>query len=89
MTRTVDLGDAAAIGRAAAFIVTASEGGALHLPTLRARREEMEPLSRERFVAGAILPAAWYVKAQRARAWYRDRVRTAFADADVLIAAAT
>ena len=89
VTSTVDLGDAAAIGRAAAFIVTASEGGALHLPTLRTRREDMEPLSRERFVAGAILPAAWYVKAQRARAWYRDRMRAAFADADVLIAAAT
>jgi len=89
VTRSVDLGDAAAIGRAAAFVVTASEGGALHLPALRTRRADMEPLSRERFVAGAILPVAWYVKAQRARAWYRARMRTVFADADVLIAAAT
>ena len=89
VTRTVDLGDAAAIGRAAAFVVTASEGGALHLSTLRMRRDDMEPLSRDRFVAGAILPAAWYVKAQRARAWYRDRMRAVFAVADVLIAAAT
>ena len=89
VTRSVDLGEAAAIGRAAAFVVTASEGGALHLPTLRTRRHDMEPLSRDRFVAGAILPAAWYVKAQRARAWYRDRMRAVFAGTDVLIAAAT
>jgi hypothetical protein len=89
VTRTADLGDAAAIGRAAAFLITAAEGGALHLPTLRTRRSDMEPLSRDRFVAGAILPAAWYLKAQRARAWYRERVRALFADADVLIAAAS
>ncbi len=49
----------------------------------------MEPLSRDRFVAGALTPAAWYAKAQRVRAWYRDRVREVFADHDVLIAAAT
>ncbi|HET9045723.1 MAG TPA: AtzE family amidohydrolase [Casimicrobiaceae bacterium] len=89
VTHTVDLGDAAAVGRAAAFVVSAAEGGALHLPTLRTRRHDMEPLSRDRFVAGAILPAAWYVKAQRARTWYRNRMRAVFADADVLIAAAT
>ena len=88
VTRTIDLADAA-IARAAAFLITAAEGGALHLPTLRTRRADMEPLSRDRFAAGAILPAAWYVKAQRARAWCRERVRALFAGADVLIAAAT
>jgi amidase/aspartyl-tRNA(Asn)/glutamyl-tRNA(Gln) amidotransferase subunit A len=49
----------------------------------------MEPLSRDRLLAGALLPAAWYLKAQRVRAWYRERMRAAFAQADVLIAAAT
>lgn len=88
VTRTVELREAT-LGRAAAFLITASEGGALHLPTLRTRRHEMDPLSRERFVAGAILPAAWYVKAQRVRAWYRERVLALFAEVDVLITAAT
>jgi 1-carboxybiuret hydrolase len=88
VTRTIDFAEAA-IARAAAFLITAAEGGALHLPTLRARRADMEPLSRDRFTAGAILSGAWYVKAQRARAWCRGRMRALFADADVLIAAAT
>ena len=48
-----------ALGRAAAFMITASEGGALHLPELRERRDDMEPLSRDRLAAGALLPAAW------------------------------
>ncbi len=88
VTRSVEL-PAAALGRAAAFLVSGCEGGALHLPNLRARREAMEPLSRDRFLAGALVPAAWYVQAQRVRAWYREQVRALFADVDVLIAAAT
>ena len=86
--RTVEL-PAAALGRAAAFVITASEGGALHLPTLRTRRADMEPLSRDRFAAGALVPAAWYLQAQRVRAWYRAQVRALFADVDVVVAAAT
>jgi len=88
VTRSIEL-PAAALGRAAAFLVTAGEGGAQHLPNLRARRESMEPLSRDRFLAGALVPAAWYVQAQRVRAWYREQVRALFADVDVVIAAAT
>jgi 1-carboxybiuret hydrolase len=88
VTRTLEL-PAAELGRAAAFLITASEGGALHLPSLRARRDQMEPLSRDRFLAGAMVPAAWYVKAQRVRAWYREQVQALFADVDILIAAAT
>ena len=59
------------------------------MENLRTRRHQMEPLSRDRFVAGAIIPAAWYVQAQRVRSWYRDGVRELFRDVDVLIAAAT
>jgi amidase/aspartyl-tRNA(Asn)/glutamyl-tRNA(Gln) amidotransferase subunit A len=88
VTRTVEF-PAAALARAAAFMITASEGGALHLPDLRARRDDMEPLSRDRLAAGALLPAAWYVKAQRVREWYRASVRDAFAGVDIAIAAAT
>ena len=87
-TRTVEL-PAASLGRAAAFLITASEGGARHLAHLRHARDQLEPHSRERFVAGALLPAAWYVKAQRVRRWYRDAVRELWRGADVLIAPAT
>jgi amidase/aspartyl-tRNA(Asn)/glutamyl-tRNA(Gln) amidotransferase subunit A len=79
----------AALARAAAFIVTASEGGALHLPLLRERAADFEPLSVDRFIAGALQPAAWYVRAQRFRAGYRDKVLALFRDWDVLIAPAT
>ncbi|MDB5863520.1 MAG: Asp-tRNA(Asn)/Glu-tRNA(Gln) amidotransferase GatCAB subunit, partial [Betaproteobacteria bacterium] len=42
--------------RAAAFVITASESGAFYLDRLRERAEEFEPLSRERLIAGAMLP---------------------------------
>jgi amidase/aspartyl-tRNA(Asn)/glutamyl-tRNA(Gln) amidotransferase subunit A len=79
----------AALGRAAAFIVTASEGGALHLPQLRERAAEYEPLSVDRFIAGALQPAAWYIRAQRFRAQYRAKVLDLFRDWDLLLAPAT
>lgn len=79
----------AAEARAAAFITTASEGGALHLQRLRERMDDFEPLSVDRFIAGALQPAAWYVRAQRFRRAYRDKVNALFQHWDVLIAPAT
>ena len=79
----------AALARAAAFIVGASEGGTLHLNDLRTRLTEFEPLSVDRFIAGALQPGAWYVQAQRFRRIYRDRVNALFKDWDVLLAPAT
>ena len=79
----------AALARAAAFITSASEGGALHLPRLRERAAEFEPLSVDRFIAGALQPAEWYVRAQRFRRAYRDKVLALFRDWDVLLAPAT
>jgi AtzE family amidohydrolase len=77
------------LGRAAAFIITASEGGSLHLNDLRTRADGFEPLSVDRFIAGALQPADWYVKAQRYRRTYRDIVNALFEEWDVLIAPAT
>jgi 1-carboxybiuret hydrolase len=88
VTRTVELPEAA-LGRAAAYAITACEAGALHLPRLRVRRDEFDPLVRDRLVAGALLPAAWYLKAQRVRRWYLERALRLFDGVDVLIAAAT
>ena len=42
----------AARARAAAFVITASEGGNLHLPDLKQRACDFDPLTRERFLAG-------------------------------------
>lgn len=75
--------------RAAAFILTAAEGGSLHLPDLRSRAAEFEPLSVDRFIAGALQPAHWLLLAQRFRRIYRAQVQALFAQWDVLIAPAT
>ena len=75
--------------RSAAFCITAAESGTLHLPALRTRAAEYDPATRERLLAGALLPAAVVTQAQRFRAWYRDRLRTAFERFDVLLAPAT
>ena len=78
-----------ALARAAAFIISASEGGALHLEDLRSRVQDFEPLSVDRFIAGVLQPAAWYVRAQRFRRVYRDKVNALFKDWDLLLAPAT
>jgi hypothetical protein len=64
--------------RAAAFILTASAAGSLYLPELRTRAADFEPLSRDRLLAGALVPAAWVHTAQRFRRWYHDRVLALF-----------
>jgi aspartyl-tRNA(Asn)/glutamyl-tRNA(Gln) amidotransferase subunit A len=45
--------------------------------------------TRERFLAGALIPSAWYLQAQRLRRWYRDCVREIFQTVDVLVAPTT
>ena len=79
----------AELARSAAFIMTASEGGNHYLPALRQQPDLFEPHSRERLLAGAMLPAAWYVQAQRFRRHFQQQVVPLFAQYDVLIAPAT
>lgn len=79
----------AALGRTAAFVITASEGGCLHLDDLKKRAHDFEPHSVDRFIAGALQPLNWYLRAQRYRRVYRDKVNAMFQDWDVLIAPAT
>jgi aspartyl-tRNA(Asn)/glutamyl-tRNA(Gln) amidotransferase subunit A len=86
--RTVVLPQAAA-ARAAAYVITAIEGGQLHLPRLRSRPQDFDPDTRERFMAGALLPGAWYVKAQRFRRQYRTQVLKLFEDVDIVLAPGT
>ena len=87
-SRTVELPMVEA-GRAAAFLITNSEGAALHLNDLRARPQDFEPLSRDRFLAGALLPAAWVARAQRVRRRYAEQVAALFERFDILLAAST
>ena len=75
--------------RAAAFLISNSEGATLHLQDLRTRAQDFEPLSRDRFLAGALLPAAWVQQAQRVRHWFARRVARVFENVDVLLAPAT
>lgn len=79
----------AELARSAAFIMTAAEGGNHYLPTLRHMPEQFEPNSRERLLAGAMMPGAWYVQAQRFRRHFQQQVLPLFDRFDVLIAPAT
>ncbi|MFT9015232.1 MAG: AtzE family amidohydrolase [Acetobacter sp.] len=74
--------------RAASFLITACEGGNLHLPRLRTQAMAYDPATRDRLLAGALLPANTYIQAQRFRSRFRQQVHAAFAQADVLIAPA-
>ena len=75
--------------RAAAFIITASEGAALHLDRLRTRPRDFEPAIRDRLISGAMVPGSLVVKAQKYRRWYRDQVLKLFEGVDAIIAPAT
>jgi 1-carboxybiuret hydrolase len=75
--------------RSAAFVITASEGGALHLDRVRTRAKDYDPAVRDRLIAGAMTQAALVVKAQKFRRWYRDEVLKLFAEVDAILAPAT
>lgn len=85
---TVSLPEAAS-ARAAAFCVTASEGAALHLANLRARPGDFDPATRDRLLAGSLLPAAVFIKAQRLRHWFQAQAAELFERFDLLLAPAT
>jgi AtzE family amidohydrolase len=81
--------DGVGAGRAAAYIITNAEGSAFHLPRLRSRPDDFDPETRDRFLAGAILPARWLVEAQRVRRWWLERMMTVFKEIDLIVAPAT
>ncbi|MGS4947137.1 AtzE family amidohydrolase [Meridianimarinicoccus sp. RP-17] len=86
--RDIDL-DGAEAGRAAAYLITNSESAAFHLDRLRSRSNEFDPDTRDRFLAGALLPAAWIARAQRVRRWWLDQALAVFRDVDLLVLPAT
>ena len=75
--------------RHAAMILSAVEGSTLHLSDLQARPADFDPMTRDRFIAGALLSGEAYVRAQTFRHAYRDVLRQLFCRVDVLVAPAT
>jgi len=75
--------------RSAAYVITATEGAALHLDRLRTRAKDFDPAVRDRLIAGAMVPAALVNQAQKFRRWYRERVLELFKDVDVILVPAT
>jgi aspartyl-tRNA(Asn)/glutamyl-tRNA(Gln) amidotransferase subunit A len=75
--------------RAAAYVITATEGASLHLDRLRHRAHDFDPAVRDRLIAGAMVPAALVVKAQKFRRWYRERALELFEHCDAILAPAT
>jgi AtzE family amidohydrolase len=74
--------------RAAAYIITGAEGGALHRPRLLEQYQDFGPASRSRLVAGSLIPASWVVQAQRVRLQVYREAMQLFKRFDLLIAAA-
>jgi AtzE family amidohydrolase len=75
--------------RAAAFIITAVEGANLHFQNLKHRPQDFDPATRDRFLAGTLIPSHWYIQAQRFRRWYQNQVREIFQHVDLIIAPTT
>jgi aspartyl-tRNA(Asn)/glutamyl-tRNA(Gln) amidotransferase subunit A len=87
-TRIVEVREAAR-ARAAAYVITTTEGASLHLDRLRRRPNDFDPAVRDRLIAGAMIPAPFVDRAQKFRRWYRAQMLELFKSVDVLIAPAT
>ncbi len=84
-TRTVSI-PAPEAARAAAYVITSIEGTSLQFHNLRTRPQDFDPATRDRFLAGSLLPADWYIRAQRFRTWFRTEMHALFRTVDVIIA---
>jgi 1-carboxybiuret hydrolase len=88
VAKEVDIPDAT-IARSAAYIISTSEGAALHLQRLRERPDDFDADVRDRLLAGALVPAAAVTQAQKFRRLYRARVLALFQSVDAILAPAT
>ncbi len=79
----------AAIARASAFLITTTEGGALHRERLQARAADFDPAVRDRLIAGNMVPATWVAQAHKFRRWFRDEMHRIFERIDIILAPAT
>jgi aspartyl-tRNA(Asn)/glutamyl-tRNA(Gln) amidotransferase subunit A len=79
----------ARLARSAAYIITTTEGAALHLERLRTRPDDFDPDVRDRLIAGAVVPAVAVVQAQKFRRLYREQMLNLFDRVDAILAPAT
>ncbi len=76
-------------GRAAAFVMTSIEGSLLHLPDLKQRAQDFDPIIRDRMLAGVLAPSQWLWQAHRVRRHVRELALRVFGRCDAIIAPAT
>jgi len=88
VTREIEWPEAAR-ARAAAYVITAAEGAALHIDRLRTRPQDFDPAVRDRLIAGAMVPAVAVEQAQKFRRWYRGRILALFKEVDAVLLPAT
>lgn len=88
VTREIEIPEAAR-ARAAAYVITTSEGASLHLDRLRSRPQDFDPAVRDRLLAGAMIPSVYVDRAQKFRRWYRAKVMELFKIVDVILAPST
>jgi 1-carboxybiuret hydrolase len=88
VSKVVDVPEAER-ARAAAYVITTTEGASLHLDRLRKRPGDFDAAVRDRLIAGAMVPAPLVDRAQKFRRWYRARLLEIFKSVDLLIAPAT
>ncbi len=88
VTRTLTLPDVE-VARASAYVITACEGSQLHFDDLKTRPRDFDPVVIDRFLAGALVPSAWYQRAQRFRSVFRAKMREIFESVDIILAPAT
>ncbi len=79
----------AALARASAYLITATEGAALHLGRLRSNAAGFDPDTRDRFLAGAMVPAVFVQKAQQILRWFAAECAEIFARYDAVLLPAT
>ncbi|MBD8875823.1 AtzE family amidohydrolase [Roseibium polysiphoniae] len=87
-SREVEIPEAAR-ARAAAYVITASEGANLHFDRIRSRPEDFDPDTRDRFLAGTMIPALWVQQAHRFRSWFRDLMSKMFEEFDIILTPTT
>jgi aspartyl-tRNA(Asn)/glutamyl-tRNA(Gln) amidotransferase subunit A len=75
--------------RSAAFLITAAEGGTLHKEALRRNAMAFDPATRDRLLAGSLLPRAVYEEAQAFRHAFKAAVAKTMTGFDILLAPAT
>lgn len=75
--------------RAAAFLISTTEGAALHLKRLQSRPDDFDPAVRDRLMAGAMIPASWVAQAHKFRRWFQAEMRALFEAVDIILAPST